>query len=496
MSPTNVFLLICLQLSITAFQVKGEDLFDPNQRVIGGLIATPGQFPYQAYIRWYYYSYPPYIDHLICGGSVVHHRYILTAAQCVYDKYPPDIYVSVGSILVNNGWDISVNRIILRDPYFEPNGPMDIALLELSYWIDFTSTIRPISLFGGGFDPDVVNATGWGWPAFSGSVSAALQYVTLETTTNSICAESWGSKVTSDKICTRTSPGRSTCGRDMGGPLVFHGLLIGVIGWGDEDCDRTTPTVHTRVAPYLNWISNIISASSQKPGQVRIVGGFDAQNGQFPWAVSLRSSSSGRLFCGGSIINSRWILTAATCVDGSTTSEFYIAAGTLLLSSGGDLYRISKIVVHDSYNYPNYDIALVQVEGEIQFSNDVQPIEIETDNSNVEEVDCLLTGWGRKVYNGHVSEELQYVPLQTITNELCQAYWGSLYILDSEICTLVPDGGSGACVGDNGSALVCNGKAMGVYSRNYYFCGDRTPDVFSRVPHVAEWIEETISSGK
>ncbi|GJQ69453.1 hypothetical protein Trydic_g6562 [Trypoxylus dichotomus] len=257
----NVLLLICLQLTIPASQVKAEDLSDAKQRVVGGLQATPGQFPYQAYIRWYY-SNPPYIDHLICGGSVVHQQYVLTAAQCVYDKYPFDIYVSVGSVLVNNGWDINVNRIILRDPYFEPNGPMDIALLELPYWID-TNIARPISLFGGGFHPDVVNATGWGWPAFSGSVSPALQYVTLETTTNSICAESWGSKVTSDKICTKTSVGRSTCGRDMGGPLVFHGLLIGVIGWGDEDCDRATPTVHTRVAPYLNWISNIISGRWQ-----------------------------------------------------------------------------------------------------------------------------------------------------------------------------------------------------------------------------------------
>ncbi|GJQ88731.1 hypothetical protein Trydic_g12433 [Trypoxylus dichotomus] len=126
-------------------------------------------------------------------------------------------------------------------------------------WIEYTNEVLPVSLFGGTLNPDVVNATGWGWPLFSGSVSSALQYITLETISNAECEQSWGSRVGSDKLCTRNVDGRGTCGRDMGGPLVFYGLQIGIIGGSDEECTGGAPNVHTRIAPYINWITNVIS---------------------------------------------------------------------------------------------------------------------------------------------------------------------------------------------------------------------------------------------
>lgn len=44
----------------------------------------------------------------------------------------------------------------------------------------------------------------------------------------------------------------------------------------------------------------------------RIVGGGDAESGQFPYQISLRNRNSHT--CGGSILNEKWILTAAHCV--------------------------------------------------------------------------------------------------------------------------------------------------------------------------------------
>lgn len=52
----------------------------------------------------------------------------------------------------------------------------------------------------------------------------------------------------------------------------------------------------------------------------RIVGGYDAENGEFPYQVSLQTKKH---FCGGSILNEKWILTAAHCVHRFTFKSVY-----------------------------------------------------------------------------------------------------------------------------------------------------------------------------
>lgn len=219
------------------------------------MLAKQEQFPYQAHIKWRGFSY----RNLLCGASIIHPKYVLTAARCVYQERPEHLYVSIASVVSEWGADFLVENIILRDPYYEWDGPYDIALIKLEWEIIFQPDVSPISYISGITQPEVVNASGFGWPMYAGAISPALQYVTLNTISNEECAKHWGSLVTPDKICTMAKDGKGTCGQDAGGPLAYYGLQIGIIGWTEFECDSGKPDLHTRVAPYANWISNIIN---------------------------------------------------------------------------------------------------------------------------------------------------------------------------------------------------------------------------------------------
>ncbi|KAJ4447106.1 hypothetical protein ANN_09106 [Periplaneta americana] len=83
----------------------------------------------------------------------------------------------------------------------------------------------------------------------------------------------------------------------------------------------------------------------------RIINGVDASPGEFPSQLSLQRPTSHS--CGASILSENWALTAAHCVDGSSTSSITLYAGSIHLSIGGTRHYVSQIIVHE--NYDEYD---------------------------------------------------------------------------------------------------------------------------------------------
>jgi secreted trypsin-like serine protease len=93
----------------------------------------------------------------------------------------------------------------------------------------------------------------------------------------------------------------------------------------------------------------------------RIVGGQAAGSATWSWAVSINIANT--YLCGGSIISSSWVLTAAHCVNGVTASTITVYGGSNIRWSGTQTSVASQVIVHPDYNTETYvnDIALLKL---------------------------------------------------------------------------------------------------------------------------------------
>ncbi|XP_024893966.1 chymotrypsin-1-like [Temnothorax curvispinosus] len=219
----------------------------------------------------------------------------------------------------------------------------------------------------------------------------------------------------------------------------------------------------------------------------------DASVGKFPYQVSLRYDD--KHDCGGSIINKRNILTAASCVDRfknlDKLDKLKAHVGTNFLNESGDVYDIESVSIHEDYDIIRwYYIALVHLKTPIYYNELVQPINLMTSDENLKDKSCTLTGWGSKnadVYYGEkLSNNLQEIELSVYPQENCERLWDAE---NTQICTWTRKGAQ-ACNGnhyDTGSPLVANGFQIGIVS--YFFpCAMGLPNVHTRVSSFLTWI--------
>eukprot|EP00076_Gallus_gallus_P003881 NP_001264554.1 chymotrypsin-like protease CTRL-1 precursor [Gallus gallus] len=232
----------------------------------------------------------------------------------------------------------------------------------------------------------------------------------------------------------------------------------------------------------------------------RIINGQNAVSGSWPWQVSLQTRS-GSHFCGGSLINENWVVTAAHC-EFSPYSHV-VVLGEYNLNSQTESVQVktvSKAVTHPNWNsYTlNNDITLLKLSSPAQLGSRVSPVCLAAANLVLSNsLQCVTTGWGRtSTTSNALASRLQQVSLPLISQSQCQQYWGTR-ITSSMLCA----GGAGAssCQGDSGGPLVYqNGNAwtlIGIVSWGSSNCNVRTPAVYTRVSHFRNWIDQIVAQG-
>ncbi|XP_063284128.1 chymotrypsin-like elastase family member 1 [Pelobates fuscus] len=239
----------------------------------------------------------------------------------------------------------------------------------------------------------------------------------------------------------------------------------------------------------------------------RVVGGTDATPNSWPWQVSLQYYYKENWYhiCGGSLIRTNWVLTAAHCVDSPDSYRVALGEYHLYQKDGTEqVISVDKVIYHASWNTNNigkgYDIAVLRLASNAVLNEAVQLANLPSaDVILSNDHPCTVTGWGDLDSNGAEAVILQQAPLPVVSHDICSSssYWGK-----SIKTTMVCAGGNGihsGCFGDSGGPLNClvNGgyELHGVTSFvsslgcNAY----RKPTVFTRVSAYLSWINDNIN---
>lgn len=177
----------------------------------------------------------------------------------------------------------------------------------------------------------------------------------------------------------------------------------------------------------------------------RIIGGTETEVHEYPWQVGLVfnfvSVYNETPVCGGSIISSQHILTAAHCTQFcaldvcklNTTQIEVIVGEHDTTDSVLDLRTISKITRHPEYNPLNVlnDVAILTLSSPLTFSKSMAPICLPEGTSNTFAGDtATVIGWGLTNTDGFgggdLSSTLQEVDLTVTTNDFCKTNWTDL----------------------------------------------------------------------
>ncbi|XP_072047063.1 chymotrypsinogen B-like [Amphiura filiformis] len=240
---------------------------------------------------------------------------------------------------------------------------------------------------------------------------------------------------------------------------------------------------------------------------IRIVGGGEAPPGSWLWIGSLERFADH--FCGCTLLNKEWAVTAAHCVESGSTFGLTARFGVLKQSENLPYEQernVTRVIIHPAYTYfdDRNDIALLQLESPVEFSDYVRPACVATDLNELSTyTNCMAAGWGRTLegdYYYYGPDGLQQVSVPLISSEHCRSAdfnYGSR-ITDEMICAGIV--GNDTCQGDSGGPLVCedgNGlwHLVGITSWGYGCAVDRQPGVYARVAWLQYFIQDTITGG-
>ncbi|KAH8359492.1 hypothetical protein KR093_007029, partial [Drosophila rubida] len=279
----------------------------------------------------------------------------------------------------------------------------------------------------------------------------------------------------------------------------------------------TTTTTEVPLEPEdLDEIANNIvdpdECGQQEYSTGRIVGGVEAPNGQWPWmaAIFLHGPKRTEFWCGGSLIGTKYILTAAHCTRDSrqkpfAARQFTVRLGDIDLSTDAEpsdpvTFAVKEVRTHERFSRIGFynDIAILVLDKPVRKSKYVIPVCLPRGGrmppkERLPGRRATVVGWGTTYYGGKESTSQRQAELPIWRNEDCdRSYFQP--INENFICAGYSDGGVDACQGDSGGPLMMRYDShwvqLGVVSFGNK-CGEPGyPGVYTRVTEYLDWIRD------
>ncbi|HET6501120.1 MAG TPA: serine protease [Amycolatopsis sp.] len=221
-----------------------------------------------------------------------------------------------------------------------------------------------------------------------------------------------------------------------------------------------------------------------------VVGGDTASIEDYPYAVYL-TDSGGNQFCGGVLISSSAVATAAHCATAMGKAAIRVVAGRQdEQSSDGIVAKVSSVWVEPGFSNPERgdDVAVLKLDRAVPY----RQVDLPSGNDDAlyaEGTEATVLGWGRTTEGGARSEILRKATVPVVSDASCSASY-SAYDAKSMVCAGYPEGGADACQGDSGGPLVVGDTLIGVVSWGEGCAQPGKPGVYARVSRYADDLGE------
>ncbi|CAG9810850.1 unnamed protein product [Chironomus riparius] len=250
----------------------------------------------------------------------------------------------------------------------------------------------------------------------------------------------------------------------------------------------STPVIRHRWQINANQLSNDI-----KRGSGRIVGGVDTDISEIPHQITLYFRRG--FTCGGSILNTNTILSAAHCTFGRDHADFQILAGwTNRMDGAAHIQPVSEVREHEAYDDWELwnDVVILKLPTHLVEGTNIRHANLPPPGHFIPSgIDLTVSGWGTMQWGvSSFPAVLQSTPVPSMTNAECQAIYVDEVLLPQHVCA--GRVGHDACQGDSGGPLTENvggagAMVVGVVSWGY-FCAREYPTIYARVSYFLDWI--------